>query len=191
LEERLKNQTSSVVLATIKIFLAYTVNNPKILKHVYERIQSPLLTLMSGSEVSGSFEIAYIVLSHIQFIVARGGAEQFEREYKSFYCKMDEPTYIKYLKVDILSVVATENNLGDILNELQEYVTDIDTELSRRSIRAIGAVGVRITSVVSAIIKQLASFLDIGRDYITNETMVAFMSTHTHTQPRADPFCPP
>eukprot|EP01017_Pseudomicrothorax_dubius_P016527 TRINITY_DN1875_c0_g2_i3.p1 TRINITY_DN1875_c0_g2~~TRINITY_DN1875_c0_g2_i3.p1 ORF type:complete len:803 (-),score=273.94 TRINITY_DN1875_c0_g2_i3:134-2542(-) len=176
LEDRLKHATSCIVLGTIKIFLGYTVDNPVILKHVYERITSPLLTLMSSGEVTGSFEIAYIVVSHIHFIVARGGAEHFEREYKQFYCKTDEPTYLKYLKVDVLSLIATENNLGDILNELQEYVSDIDSELARRSIRAIGAIGLRVSSVIGAIIKQLASFLSISFDYITNETIIAFMN---------------
>ena len=31
---------------------------------------------------------------------------------------MDEPNYIKNLKLKILSEIADENNLGDILNEL-------------------------------------------------------------------------
>ncbi len=42
---------------------------------------------------------------------------------------MDEPSYIKDLKLKILSQIATENNLGDILNELGEYFTDINRVL--------------------------------------------------------------
>ncbi len=48
----------------------------------------------------------------------RGGNSVFENDYKQFYCKVDEPTYIKLLKLDILTQIASENNLGDILNEL-------------------------------------------------------------------------
>jgi hypothetical protein len=31
---------------------------------------------------------------------------------------MDEPTYIKHLKLKILAQIAVQDNIGDILNEL-------------------------------------------------------------------------
>jgi len=34
--------------------------------------------------------------------------------------KVDEPTYIKFMKLNILVYLANENNLGDLLNELGE-----------------------------------------------------------------------
>jgi len=40
-----------------------------------------------------------------------------------------------------------------MLNELGEYVTDVDTELSRRSIQALGAISVRLPAMTSAIVK--------------------------------------
>ena len=54
----------------------------------------------------------------IRKLIKRGGNGVFENDYKQFYCKVDEPTYIKLLKLDILTQIASENNLGDILNEL-------------------------------------------------------------------------
>jgi len=94
--------------------------------------------MMTSGEVAGAFELTYIVLNHIYFIVTRyitieteqnndlnllqlirGGNEYFEKDFKHFYCKIDEPTYIKYIKLDILRNVASEQNLGDILNELR------------------------------------------------------------------------
>jgi hypothetical protein len=73
---------------------------------------------MTSGEVTGSYELAYIVLSHIQFIVSRGGNEFFEKEFKHFYCRTDEPSYVRHLKLEILKWIASEQTLGDIMNEL-------------------------------------------------------------------------
>jgi vesicle coat complex subunit len=48
-------------------------------------------------------------------------AGQFREDYKIFYCREDEPTYIKNSKIKILTNLAETGNLGNILNELGEY----------------------------------------------------------------------
>lgn len=93
------------------------------------------------------------MLAHIYYITSKGYNEVFEKDYKIFYCKTDEPTYNKFLKLQILASVASESNLGDMLNEIGEYVTDVDTELSRRSIQALGSIAIRLPTMTSAIVK--------------------------------------
>ena len=87
-------------------------------KYLTNKKIAPLITMVTSGEVTGSYELAYIVLSHINFIVSRGGNEFFEKEYKHFYCRTDEPSYIKHIKLEILKFVASESTLGDIMNEL-------------------------------------------------------------------------
>lgn len=58
--------------------------------------------------------------------------------------KPDEPTYIKFKKLKILSYLANENNIGDLINELGEYVTDVDSELSKKSIETLGEIALRV-----------------------------------------------
>lgn len=50
----------------------------------------------------------------------RGGSEFFVDEFKQFYCKADEPTYIKFMKLHIIANLANESNIGEIMNELGE-----------------------------------------------------------------------
>jgi len=174
LDERLKQSSSSIVLGSIKIFLNFTKDNPTIHKQVYERIQSPLITMVTSGEVTGSYELAYIVLSHISFIVSRGGNEFFEKEYKHFYCKTDEPSYIKHMKLEILKHIASATSLGDIMNELGVYVTDIDNETAKASIQALGGIALRIPQMATPIVKQLCNFLTYQQSHIVNETMIVF-----------------
>ena len=56
--------------------------------------------------------------------------------------------------------------------ELSEYVTDVDAELSRRAIRAIGNIAMRLPNVSSNIIRQLLDFLRLNSDYTITETLI-------------------
>ena len=64
--------------------------------------------------------------------------------YTSFYCRMNEPSYIKDLKLQLLSAVADDGNAYEIVTELTEYVTDIDEHLSREAVRAVGRVALEV-----------------------------------------------
>ena len=102
LEDRFKHASSSVVLGTIKVFLHLTKDDPNLYKQVLQRLQSPLITLMTSAETTESYEISFNVLTHIHLLVLRGGALLFEKEYKQFFVKYDEPSYIKNVKLEIL-----------------------------------------------------------------------------------------
>ncbi|CAG9324707.1 unnamed protein product [Blepharisma stoltei] len=173
LEERLKHASSSVVLGCIKVFLNLTKDSPVLLNQVFGRVQAPLVTLFIGAEVAGAYELSYCVLSHIHLLIARGAADVFERDYKNFFCKYDEPTYIKFIKIEILTMIATENNLSDIVNELCAYVTDVNIEMSKQSIKSIALIAMKVEAASIAIIRQLISFLGCGIDYVVTGTLVA------------------
>lgn len=173
LEDRLRHASSSVVLGCIKVFLNFTKENPVLIKQVFVRVQAPLITLFIGAEVAGAYELSYCVLSHLHLLICRGAAEVFENDYKNFFCKYDEPTYVKFLKIEILTMISTENNLSDIVNELCAYVTDVNIDMSKHSIKSISMIAMRVEAASIAIIRQLISFLACGIDYVITETLVA------------------
>lgn len=76
---------------------------------VYERIKAPMLTLVS----SGSPEQSYAVLSHLHLLVMRAPFI-FASDYKHFYCQYNEPSYVKKLKLEMLTAVANESNTYEI-----------------------------------------------------------------------------
>ncbi len=61
---------------------------------------------MTSAETTDSYEICYNVISHIKFIILWGGRENFFTSFKHFFLKYDEPTYIKFLKLEILAEIA-------------------------------------------------------------------------------------
>lgn len=46
-------------------------------------------------------------MEHIEYVIRfMNGKSQYEKDFKYFYCKIDEPTYIKNIKVNILGMLA-------------------------------------------------------------------------------------
>ena len=171
LEDRFKHASSSVVLGAIKVFLHLTDGDVELSKQVYQRMASPLITLMTSSETTESYEVSFNVLSHIHLLVLRGANFVFETEYKQFFIKYDEPSYIKHLKLDILAQVASEGNIQEIVNELSEYVTDVSAEIAKRSIACFGTIIIRLPHLSQTVSAQLKNFLGLQIAYVTTETI--------------------
>jgi vesicle coat complex subunit len=57
---------------------------------------------------------------------------------KSFFCKFNDPVYVKLEKIEILMKVADEKNVDSILGELKEYANDMDFDIIRKSVKAVG-----------------------------------------------------
>lgn len=108
---------------------------------------------MTSSETTESYEISFNVLAHIKLLVLRGGNVYFEDEFKHFFIKYDEPSYIKNIKLEILGFIACENNIQEIVNELCEYVTDVNADIAKRSIRCFGMIIVRLQSVAKSVVQ--------------------------------------
>lgn len=51
---------------------------------------------------------------------------------------------MKLEKIDILVKVSDDKNADVILNELKEYANDLELELIRKSIRAIGSIILKV-----------------------------------------------
>uniref|UniRef100_A0A1D1YPU2 Beta-adaptin-like protein n=1 Tax=Anthurium amnicola TaxID=1678845 RepID=A0A1D1YPU2_9ARAE len=166
LEDRLQHANGAVVLATIKVFLHLTLSMTDVHQQVYERIKAPLLTLVS----SGSPEQSYAVLSHLHLLVMRAPM-LFSSDYKHFYCQYSEPSYVKKLKLEMLTAIANESNTYEIVTELCEYAANVDVSIARESIRAVGKIALQQYDV-NAIVDRLLQFLEMEKDYVTAETLV-------------------
>mmetsp|Transcript_4549 Transcript_4549/g.8531 ORF Transcript_4549/g.8531 Transcript_4549/m.8531 type:complete len:786 (+) Transcript_4549:231-2588(+) len=166
LEPCLSHANSAVVLATVRVFLRLTLCMPEVHQQVYERIKAPLLTLISSSVP----EIAYTVVAHMHILVTRAPM-LFAEDHKHFYCRFNDPTYIKVLKLEMLTAIADFHNVYEIATELSEYVADADAEISRKSIMAVGTIALELPDA-EGIVARLLQFLELGQPHIVGETLV-------------------
>ncbi|KAF2077808.1 hypothetical protein CYY_000853 [Polysphondylium violaceum] len=155
LDDKLKQSNSALVLGIVKLFIKITEGYPvleDIHNEVYERVKDPLITLVESSE---SNETAYTILCHIYLLMSRS-PHLFEREYRHFYCKYNDPIYIKSLKIKILSDIASNHTnalhfacIKEIVQELAEYIYEGNLSIMKQSIQVISMIGQKNSQVVN------------------------------------------
>ena len=115
------------------------------------------------------------MLQHIEYVILHmAGKRYFEKEFKYFYCKTDEPTYIKSIKVTIMGELANEYNLGDLLNELNDYATHVDFEMARKAVKVLTDIALRLPEVSKALLINLVAYYRLEKPHLTNEVMLSF-----------------
>ena len=120
-----------------------------IMKGVVKKLAAPLVTLLSCEP-----EIEYVALRNINFILQKQ-PNIFDQNVRVFFCKFNDPIYVKLEKIDILVKVADEKNCDIILNELKEYSNDIDQDLVRKSVKAIGNIILKVDKAVKKAVEIL------------------------------------
>ncbi|CAG8552079.1 3865_t:CDS:10 [Racocetra fulgida] len=122
----LQSRNSAVVLSVAKIFyhLAPTADAYKISK--------PLIRLLHSHR-----EIQYVVLANIATMATQRPV-CVKPHLQQFFVRSTDPVFIRNLKMEIMTLVATESNITGILRELQEYVKSPNKDFATSAIRAIG-----------------------------------------------------
>ena len=99
-------------------------------------------------------EMSYVVLANIA-TMANKRPDLFVTFYKDFYVRATEPVFIKELKLDILSKIATEANINNILREFSAYARDTDIAFRCATIEAMGRCASSIPEVADQTMRQL------------------------------------
>ena len=96
--------------------------------------------------------------------------------FKKYYVKFDEPLYIKKIKLKILIELATPQNYQDILNELEEYTSDVNSTFAKQTIKCIGEIGMKHDEALSSVVLLLKTFINRKVDYIVSQTISVLQS---------------
>lgn len=168
LDPVLRTANSGAVLATFKCFMRLANEFPDLQPQIYARAKPPLLTLITGS----SFEVQYATLKHMEVILPRRSSKGiFDDEYRQFFVRYNEPSNVKHLKVELLPLISNDANAKDIAMELGEYVTDVDSELAKRAINALGEIAMRVASISQEITQTLMELVDLDIPYVRAEAV--------------------
>ncbi|KAI3438927.1 hypothetical protein D9Q98_001341 [Chlorella vulgaris] len=162
----LNHANSAVVMATAKLFLHFTLSFSHQHQQVLETLKDPLQTLIQGREP----EVVWAVLSNF-LVLAQRYPLIFSQLYPEFYCRYEDPSYLKRLKIDVLIAIADQTNAYEIAEEMTQYVKDSDEDLARAAIRAVGQIALKVPDV-NGIIDRLLLFLGYEKDFVTAETLV-------------------
>lgn len=157
----------SVVLAAIKGVIAHINIQPADQRtNLLRKMGPPLVTLVSSAP-----EVQYVALRNIQIILQKFPSI-LSRELRVFFCKYNDPPYLKMEKLEILVSIANSNNYEQLLSELKEYSMEVDMDFVRRSIKAIGQVAIKIEAAAQKCVNVLLDLLENKANYVVQEVVV-------------------
>ncbi|ORZ29684.1 AP-2 complex subunit beta-like protein [Catenaria anguillulae PL171] len=169
---RLSHANGSVVLSAVRVLLAYldflqgAPNAAELTNQVVKKMSPPLVTLLASGP-----ELTYIALRNINIILQKRPAV-LSNEIRVFFCKYNDPQYVKMEKLDIMMRLATEANVDAVLNELKEYANEVDVAFVRKAIRAIGTCALKIEPAAERCVTALLDLIKTGVGHVVQEAVV-------------------
>lgn len=70
-----------------------------------------------------------------------------------------------------MAQVASVSNIQEIINELSEYVTDVNAEIAKKSIKCFGTIIIRLPTMAKQCVSQLRTFLGLQINYVTTQVI--------------------
>ncbi|KAJ5922246.1 hypothetical protein N7516_009949 [Penicillium verrucosum] len=158
---------SGVVLAAVKaVFLHMKNVNPDLSKNYLKKMAPPLVTLVSSAP-----EVQYVALRNIDLILQKE-PDILNKELRVFFCKYNDPQYVKFQKLEIMVRIANDRNVDQLLAELKEYALEVDMDFVRRAVRAIGQVAIKIESASERCVNTLLDLINTKVNYVVQEAIV-------------------
>ncbi|KXS98603.1 hypothetical protein AC578_4290 [Pseudocercospora eumusae] len=165
---RLSHTNSAVVLTCIRVilYLMNYIDSDKVIANLCTKLSPPLVTLLSKGP-----EIQYLALRNALLILQRR-PEVLRNDIRVFFCKYNDPIYVKVTKLELIFMLANEKNIKEVLTELREYATEIDVHFVRKSVRAIGKLAIKIEPAAKLCISTLLELVSTKVSYIVQEATV-------------------
>ena len=130
----------------------------------------PALTV-AVTLVSSAPEVQYVALRNIDLLLQKQPGI-LSKEIRVFFCKYNDPPYVKLEKLEIMIRIANEKNYEQLLAELKEYALEVDMDFVRRAIRAIGQVAIKIESAAERCVNTLLDLIATKVNYVVQEVIV-------------------
>ena len=166
---RLKHSNSAVVLSAVKIVMRYLeiISNKETVSRFCRKLSPPLVTLSQSPQS----EIQYVALRNINLVVQKR-PDLLVHKIKVFFCKYNDPIYVKMEKLEILVRLASERNIDQLLQELKEYASEVDVDFVRKSVSTIGRCAIKLERAAERCIKVLLQLIQTEVNYVVQEAVV-------------------
>ncbi|KZT11372.1 Adaptor protein complex beta subunit [Laetiporus sulphureus 93-53] len=165
---QLSHANSAVVLTAIKVLL-YLMNymeDRQLMDYICKKMGPPLVTLLSSGP-----EVQYVALRNILLIIQRR-PQVLKNDVKVFFCKYNDPIYVKLAKLEIMYRLAREENANEVLAELQEYASEVDVDFVRKAVRSIGRLAIKVQPAADSCIKALLDLIETKVTYVVQEAVI-------------------
>ncbi|MQL72775.1 hypothetical protein Taro_005105 [Colocasia esculenta] len=165
---RLQHANCAVVLSAVKMILQQMelIISTDVVRNLCKKMAPPLVTLLSAEP-----EIQYVALRNINLIVQKRPTI-LAHEIKVFFCKYNDPIYVKMEKLEIMIKLASDRNIDQVLLEFKEYATEVDVDFVRKAVRAIGRCAIKLERAAERCISVLLELIKLKVNYVVQEAII-------------------
>ncbi|ODV62443.1 Apl1p [Ascoidea rubescens DSM 1968] len=165
----LQHENTSIVLNGIKaiVYLSNYVKSPQdTVPTLPKKIGNSLVFLLTKPP-----ELQFLILRNV-ILLLLSKPSLISLDVTMFFCKFNDPIYVKDTKLEIIYLLANLENLQIVLRELEEYATEIDTQMARKAIRAIGNLSIKLEEASIPSSQVLADLISSGVPHIVQECVI-------------------
>jgi AP-1 complex subunit beta-1 len=114
---------ASFINPTMQVIMVHmrNVRREDLVKQLVRKMAPPLVTLLSSPP-----EVQWVALRNVNLLLQKR-PDVLSNEMRVFFCKYNDPLYVKVEKLDIMVRLASDNNVDALLSELKEYVGSFST----------------------------------------------------------------
>lgn len=121
--------------------------------------------------LSSPHEVQYVALRNINLILQKRN-DILSNEIRVFFCKYNDPPYVKMEKLEILIKLVDERNVDQFISEMKEYASEVDVEFVRKSVEAIGRCAIKIEAAAERCVNALLDLIKNKVNYVVQETII-------------------
>lgn len=132
-----------------------------------------LVTLISSPP-----EVQWVALRNINLLLQKR-PEILSNEMRVFFCKYNDPPYVKVEKLDIMVRLASERNVDILLGELKEYASEVDVDFVRKAVRAVGQTAIKIEQAADKCVSVLMELIETRVSYVVQEAVIVIKVSRT------------
>jgi len=178
-DEKLLAEINPDLKTAIKVAtnLIHTTNNAVMLSimsflfHCAPRADCIIAVKLLVTHLRTHKENRYIILANIG-TMAETHPELFIPHYKSFFVRSGEPECVKELKLDIMSKLATESNVAQILGEFRDYTLDWNLSFRCATVEAIGRCAAILPTIAESCLRLLMNLVQTASPEVAAKSIV-------------------
>jgi vesicle coat complex subunit len=163
----LKHENPAVVVSSFRCIYKFMDTDSRPASEIFLLIVPPFITLVIRAEP----EVQFVVLRTLNLFVIKY-PKALARETRTFFCKYNEPSYVKLQKLDILVAICSPLNVQLILDELEEYCNSVDVRFVRKTIKTLGQIALKIAVAAQRVVSVLVKLMAGQAQYAVEESIV-------------------
>ncbi|KAH0788698.1 Adaptin N terminal region family protein [Histomonas meleagridis] len=171
----LKHANPAVVIGSFKCIYRFMEYDKRTPEELFPQIIPPFITLISSSDP----EIQFVTLRILSLFVIKY-PKLLSNQIRFFFCKYNDPSYVKLEKLDIIVHITTPKNFTIVIDELEEYCNSVDVHFVRKAINSLKKIALKVEVGARRCVDVLVKLVESKAEYAVEEAIIVIADILRH-----------